>query len=162
MRLVQNCEVGTCHGLSVARPVPEHYFSNHFQCSLPEAIKFAISILYQLYALNRILLKGGMQSSLNKGGQDSRKLDRKKKHKFYGDIVNGILLAAATPFFACKMYNERGTNSLANIDAFIMVSATGISAIFALMAWRFDNLTCSRLSFLGNCFAGSYMGTYHQ
>ena len=127
-----------------------------------EVIKFAISILYQLYALNRILLKGGMQSSLNKGGQDSRKLDRKKKHKFYGDIVNGILLAAATPFFACKMYNERGTNSLANIDAFIMVSATGISAIFALMAWRFDNLTCSRLSFLGNCFAGSYMGTYHQ
>ena len=80
----------------------------------------------------------------------------KQKSGLYGDIVNAILLAVGTPFMAYRMYAEGG---LENVDAGILVGTLGLSTIAQGLAWKHNNLFLSRLGFLGNCFAGTHMGT---
>mmetsp|Transcript_1259 Transcript_1259/g.3206 ORF Transcript_1259/g.3206 Transcript_1259/m.3206 type:complete len:949 (+) Transcript_1259:203-3049(+) len=88
----------------------------------------------------------------------------RQQHKFYGDIVNALTMAIATPFFALKMITEMyeqdkdpRNETLCNLDALVMVGLTGLSAVFQYLAWTYDSLLCSRIGFFGNCVAGSFM-----
>ena len=83
------------------------------------------------------------------------------------------MLGIVTPFFAWKimmeMYEDMNQNHtdpernmLCNLDAVAMFGFTGISAISQYLAWTHDSLLCSRIGFLGNCIAGSYMGEYRR
>lgn len=83
----------------------------------------------------------------------------KQKHKLYGDIVNALMLAVGAPFFANQMYAEGG---IGNFEAVVLVSTISLSAVCQGLAWSHGSLVLSRLGFLGNCFAGSYMGKQYE
>ena len=104
------------------------------------------------------LLQQQQQHQKPQPQQQHQRTKLKRQHKFYGDVVNAIMLGAATPMFATRMYADRSTSGLDNFDAVVMVGAVGLSGIFQGLAWKYDSLVFSRLGFLGNCFAGSFMG----
>ena len=104
------------------------------------------------------LLQLQQQHQHQKPQQQNQRTKLKRQHKFYGDIVNAIMLGGATPLFVTRMYADRSSSGLDNFDAVVMVGAVALSGIFQGLAWKYDSLVLSRLGFLGNCFAGSFMG----
>ncbi len=84
---------------------------------------------------------------------DELKLNQ--KHQLYGDFVNAMFVGVAVPSMAYKIYTEKNAE---NFDAFVMIGSTALSAIFQGLAWKNNSLLFSRAAFLGNCFAGSFMG----
>jgi len=103
------------------------------------------------------LLQQQQQHQHQKPQQQNQRTKLKRQHKFYGDIVNAIMLGGATPLFVTRMYADRSSSGLDNFDAVVMVGAVALSGIFQGLAWKYDSLVLSRLGFLGNCFAGSFM-----
>lgn len=95
------------------------------------------------------------KNSLKGDRYDSYEPKLKQRHRLYGDFVNGMSMGVAAPMMAYQMYTEQNVE---NFDAFVMIGSTGLAAIFQGFAWKNDSLLCSRIAFLGNCFAGSYMG----
>mmetsp|Transcript_15421 Transcript_15421/g.35344 ORF Transcript_15421/g.35344 Transcript_15421/m.35344 type:complete len:147 (+) Transcript_15421:198-638(+) len=97
--------------------------------------------------------------------QQQQQQQQPPQHKFYGDIVNGLMMGVVTPILAWKIITEiriddenSNKEGVGVFDAALMVGATGISALFQCLAWHCDSLLCSRLGYLGNCIAGCYMG----
>ena len=93
-----------------------------------------------------------IRSSYQTNLEDEPKL--KQQHGLYGDIVVAFCMLFATPAMAYRMFREGG---LENFDAGVMVGAIGLATIFHYLAWKHNNVNCSRVAFLLNCFSGIFM-----